>query len=419
MHKIEIEASERILILDGAMGTMIQPLKLKEEDFRNEELKDHSIELKGNNDLLNLTRPDVVRNIHLDYLQAGADIISTNTFGANRISQEDYALSAFVYKMNVEGAKLAREAAEQFSTQRKTNKPLFVAGSIGPTTKLASMSPDVNNPGFRAVNFDQLVEAYTEQATALIEGGVDMFLLETVTDTLNAKAALYALMNIFDRMQKQFPIMVSGTITDASGRILSGQTVEAFLISISHAPLLSVGLNCALGAKELRPYIEVLDKKCPFLVSTHPNAGLPNQFGSYDQSAEEFAELVSEFAGNGWVNIVGGCCGTTPQHIRAAAERLKQLKPRSKNNVPWKISKSASKETQEAIYSWASAVAPRMELKELMRLIAGIEDEKTHKLVSKKFDKERSFYHSEQVMLVNAHLLGRYRYLKAEGKWNG
>lgn len=417
MHRIEIEAEQRILILDGAMGTMIQPLNLQEEDFRNAELKHHSIELKGNNDLLNLTRPDVIKQIHLDYLQAGADIISTNTFGANCISQADYDLAEQVYAINLHGAQLAKEAIWEFTSAHSIRKPLFVAGSMGPTTKLASMSPDVNNPGFRAVNFDQLVEAYTAQAQALIQGGVDLFLLETVTDTLNAKAALFALMNIFDKLKKRFPIMVSGTITDASGRILSGQTVEAFLISISHAPLLSVGLNCALGAKELRPYVEVLNSKCPFLVSAHPNAGLPNQFGTYDQSAEEFADLVSEFASQGWVNIVGGCCGTTPLHIKVAAEKLKKLKPRTGMPPSAATKKQTSAELRHQIKTWEpNSSAPHFELKELINMVSHMEDEVTLRDLKSKFEQEKSFFHPEQVLLLNVHILGRYNYLKAEGK---
>jgi len=327
MARIETEAEQRILLLDGAMATMIQALGLKEEDFRNTSLSDHHIEVKGNNDLLNLTRPDIIKDIHRQYLNAGADILSTNTFGANSVSQTDFGVENLVYEINYQGATLAKEAVWEYKRNHNF-KPLFVAGSIGPTTKLASISPDVNNPGYRAVNFDQLVEAYTQQATALMKGGIDLFLLETITDTLNAKAALFALMRIFEKIGRQYPIMVSGTITDASGRILSGQTVEAFIISVSHAPILSIGLNCALGAKELRPYIEVLNRECPFMVSTHPNAGLPNQFGRYDQSPAEFAALVGEFASNGWLNIVGGCCGTTPQHIAAAANTIKNIPPR-------------------------------------------------------------------------------------------
>lgn len=417
MNRIEIEAVQRILILDGAMATMIQPLKLTEQDFRNGKLQNHPIEMKGNNDLLNLTRPEVIKNIHLDYLIAGADIVSTNTFGANRISQDDYAVSDLVFEINFEGAKLAKEAINEYKN-RNIHKPLFVAGAMGPTTKLASMSPDVNNAGFRAVNFDQLVQAYTEQANALIQGGIDLFLLETITDTLNAKAALFALMTIFEKIGKKYPIMVSGTITDASGRILSGQTIEAFLISISHAPLLSVGLNCVLGAKELRPYIETLSKECPFMVSTHPNAGLPNQFGNYDQSAEEFAELVGEFAYNGWINIVGGCCGTTPKHIKAAAERIKNIKPR---NFCGKSVKTKNQQietatrTINAFNEWTvSTTQPTFKLKEFMTLVSLIEDEQTFLTAKSKFDKEKQLYHSEQAMLLNAHMFGRYQYLRVE-----
>lgn len=419
MNRIEIEAEQRILILDGAMGTMIQPLKLTEQDFRIEKLQNHHIELKGNNDLLNLTRPDVIRNIHLDYLKAGADIISTNTFGANRISQDDYSLAGYVFEINFEGAKIAREAIREY--YRSNNpKPLFVAGAMGPTTKLASMSPDVNNPGFRAVNFDQLVEAYTEQANALIQGGIDLFLLETITDTLNAKAALFALTTIFEKIGKKYPIMVSGTITDASGRILSGQTIEAFLISISHAPVLSVGINCALGAKELRPYIQTLHKECPFLVSTHPNAGLPNQFGNYDQSADEFADLVTEFATNGWLNIVGGCCGTTPKHIKSAYDRIKNLQPRKINRNPAdpRIQKiMTDTRTVNTFNEWnVSTSQPTFKIKELMNLVSTIEDEQTFLIAKSKFDKEKQLYHSEQAMLLNAHLFGRYQYLRVENR---
>lgn len=419
MNKIEIEAANRILILDGAMGTMIQPLKLTEQDFRNRELQCHSIDLKGNNDLLNLTRPDVIKNIHLEYLNAGADIISTNTFGANRISQDDYAISDLVFEINIEGAKLAKEAIKEYQNNNNV-KALFVAGAMGPTTKLASMSPDVNNPGYRAIDFDQLVEAYTEQANALIQGGIDLFLLETITDTLNAKAALFALMTVFEKTAKKFPIMVSGTITDASGRILSGQTIEAFLISISHAPLLSVGLNCALGAKELRPYLETLHKKCTFMVSTHPNAGLPNQFGNYDQSSEEFASLVTEFANNGWLNIVGGCCGTTPKHIKAAAEKIQNIRPRSIYRKPLEAKIERTKtdaKTVEVLNEWTvSTSKPTFQLKEFMNLVSKIEDEQTFQTTKSKFEKEKKFYHHEQAMLLNAHLYGRYQYLKVENR---
>jgi len=419
MNRIEIEAEQRILILDGAMATMIQPLKLTEQDFRNEKLQNHPIELKGNNDLLNLTRPDVIKNIHLDYLIAGADIISTNTFGANRISQDDYAAEDFVFEINFEGAKLAKQAIEEYKNNN-SHKPLFVAGAMGPTTKVTSMSPDVNNPSFRAVNFDQLAEVYTEQANALIQGGVDLFLIETITDTLNAKAALFALMTIFEEIDKKYPIMVSGTITDASGRILSGQTIEAFLTSISHAPLFSVGLNCSLGAKELRPYIETLHKESPFLLSTHPNAGLPNQFGNYDQSADEFADLVKEFATNGWLNIVGGCCGTTPKHIKVAADRIKNIEPRNLYRKSVEV-RNQQKETDtmtiEIFNDWTvSTSQPTFKPEKFMTLVSSIEDEETFLTVKSKFDKEKHLYHSEQAMLLNAHLFGRYQYLREENR---
>lgn len=406
MHHIQTEAARRILLLDGAMATQIQPLQLTETDFRNPDLINHTIELKGNNDLLNITRPEVIRQIHLEYLEAGADIISTNTFGANRISQEDYKLADYVTAINVEGVKRAKEAVASY-LEKNPGKPLFIAGSMGPTTKLASLSPDVNNPGYRSVTFDQLAEAYTEQAMALIEGGVDLFLLETITDTLNAKAALFALMTIFETTGKAYPIMVSGTITDASGRILSGQTVEAFLVAVSHAPLLSVGLNCALGAKELRPYLEVLHKTSPFLVSTHPNAGLPNQFGSYDQSAAEFAVLVGEFAANGWLNIVGGCCGTTPAHIAAAAEAISNQKPRSMQLAV----KVKNKFRMEPVAAGKSNT-----MDELLALIAGIEEEATFYEVKQIAEATKGVYHPEQLMLIQARLFARYNYLRVENK---
>ena len=278
--KLQDILKQRILILDGAMGTMIQRHKLTEEDFRNEQLKDHPHPLKGNNDLLSITRPDIIKDIHRQYFAAGADIAETNTFGSTTVAQADYHLESLVYQINFQAARLAKEVAEEF-TKKEPHKPRFVAGSMGPTTKLASMSPDVNNPGYRAISFDQLVVAFKEQAKGLLDGGADMLLLETITDTLNAKAALFAIEELFEETGKQVPIMVSGTITDASGRILSGQTTEAFLISVSHVHLLSIGLNCALGAAALRPYLQVLNEKAPFFVSAHPNAGLPNEFGQY------------------------------------------------------------------------------------------------------------------------------------------
>nr|WP_314030365.1 homocysteine S-methyltransferase family protein [Xanthocytophaga flavus] len=415
MHPIEQELENRILILDGAMGTMIQPYGLSEADFRNASLEHHAIELKGNNDLLNVTRPDVIKEIHLHYLQAGADILSTNTFGANAISQEDYKTADLVYDINYQGAKIARETIKTYQENNRS-RPLFVAGAMGPTTKLASMSPDVNNAGFRSVTFDQLAAAYTEQAKALIDGGVDLFLLETITDTLNAKAALFALMQLFDEIGQKYPIMVSGTIADASGRILSGQTIEAFIISISHAPLLSVGLNCALGAKELRPYIQTLDKEAPFYVSTHPNAGLPNQFGGYDQSAEEFASLVYEFAKNGWLNIVGGCCGTTPQHIEALASKIKNLPPRQKPARRMQR-EGVTSHPKQGEYSGTSKSTNALSLQELLQKVSEAEDEQSFLQVKETFEQNKKQYHPEQAMLINAHIFGRYQYLRSANKF--
>jgi 5-methyltetrahydrofolate--homocysteine methyltransferase len=325
--KIEDILKERILVLDGAMGTMIQRQKLEEEDFRGERLKDHPHPLKGNNDLLSITRPDIIKEIHRQYFAAGSDIAETNTFGSTWVAQADYHLESLVYEINYQAAKIAKEVADEF-TAKEPGKPRFVAGSMGPTTKLASMSPDVNNPGYRAITFDQLVNAFKEQAKGLIDGGADMLLLETITDTLNVKAALFAIQELFEETGKQIPIMVSGTITDASGRILSGQTAEAFLISVSHVPLLSIGLNCALGAAALRPYLQVLNERSPFFVSAHPNAGLPNEFGHYDQTPEQMASEIEEYLKEGLVNIVGGCCGSTPDHIKKIAEAAKKYKPR-------------------------------------------------------------------------------------------
>ncbi len=319
---------ERILILDGAMGTMIQQHDLGEADFRNDRLTDHAKSLKGNNDLLSITRPDIILDIHRAYFEAGADIAETNTFSSTTIAQADYALEEWVYELNVESARLAKAAADEF-TALNPAKPRFVAGSIGPTNRTASLSPDVNDPGFRAITFDDLRKAYLQQAKALIEGGVDILLIETVFDTLNAKAALFAIDELFEELDMDYPVMLSGTITDASGRTLSGQTTEAFLISVEHFPLLSVGLNCALGAAQLRPYLQTLSEKAPFAVSAHPNAGLPNEFGAYDQSAAEMATEVKHFLEAGFLNIVGGCCGTTPVHIRAIADVASQFKPRT------------------------------------------------------------------------------------------
>ncbi len=319
---------ERILILDGAMGTMIQRYKLEEDDFRNESLKNHTKSLKGNNDLLSITRPDVILAIHKEYLEAGSDILETNTFSGTTIAQADYGLEHLVYDINYESAKLARQACDEY-TAKNPAKPRFVAGAMGPTNRTASISPDVNDPGFRGITFDELVKAYKQQALALLDGGSDILLVETVFDTLNAKAALYAIMELFEEHpDKEVPVMVSGTITDASGRTLSGQTTEAFLISMMHAPLLSIGLNCALGASAMRPYLQVLANKAPFFVSVYPNAGLPNEMGQYDETPSYMGTQVEEFMKEGLINILGGCCGTTPEHIKAMAELAAKYEPR-------------------------------------------------------------------------------------------
>ncbi|MEO9802597.1 MAG: homocysteine S-methyltransferase family protein [Reichenbachiella sp.] len=321
---------ERILVLDGAMGTMIQRYDLSEDDFRNDELKDHKIPLKGNNDLLSVTRPDVIKEIHAAYFEAGADIIETNTFGSTWVAQADYELEDWVYRINYESAKIAKEVAVEF-TSNNPDKPRFVAGSMGPTNRLASMSPNVNDPGYRAITFDQLLEAFGNQAKALLDGGADILLVETITDTLNSKAALMAIDQIAEERGIRIPIMVSGTITDASGRILSGQNTEAFLISVSHLDLLSIGLNCALGARELKPYLNTLSSKSDFNISAHPNAGLPNEFGEYDETPEDMVSQIKEFLDDGLINIIGGCCGTTPDHIKAIADLASNYPPRSKS----------------------------------------------------------------------------------------
>jgi 5-methyltetrahydrofolate--homocysteine methyltransferase len=321
------EIEKRILVLDGAMGTMIQQYRLSEADYRGERFSDYEHDLKGNNDLLSITQPAIIKEIHLEYLKAGADIIETNTFNSNRISLADYHMEDLAYELNFASAKLAKEAIVDFQLSTQ-GKPLFVAGSMGPTNKTASLSPDVNNPGYRAVSFDDLYNAYKEQATGLIDGGVDILLIETIFDTLNAKAAMMAVSDVQKEKGIKIPVMVSGTITDTSGRTLSGQTTEAFLNSVSHLDLLTVGLNCALGAKELRPYLEELSAKAPFYVSVYPNAGLPNQFGEYDETPEIMADHIHDFIGNGFANIIGGCCGTTPEHIRRFAEIAKKATPR-------------------------------------------------------------------------------------------
>ena len=325
--KIQDLLQERILVLDGAMGTMIQRYKLTENDFRGDVFIDHHKPLRGNNDLLSITRPDIIKEIHAAYFASGADIVETNTFSGNSIAQDDYEMAEHVYQINYQSAKIAKEVATEFTT-KEPNKPRFVAGSMGPTTKLASMSPDVNNPGFRAITFDQLVVAFKEQAEGLIDGGADLLLIETITDTLNAKAALFAIDTVYKERNIELPIMISGTITDASGRTLSGQTAEAFLISISHMPILSVGFNCALGAKDMRPYLVNVGKKTEAFVSAHPNAGLPNAFGEYDESPEQMGGFIEDFIKNGLVNIIGGCCGTTPEHIRKIADIAGKYPPR-------------------------------------------------------------------------------------------
>ncbi|HMY84009.1 MAG TPA: methionine synthase [Saprospiraceae bacterium] len=324
---------QRIMIIDGAMGTMIQQHKLTENDFRGTRFADVQKDIKGNNEVLSLIRPDIIEAIHKAYLEAGADIIETNTFSANAISQADYDMESLCYEMNLASARIARKAADE-QTSLTPDRPRFVAGAMGPTTKLASMSPDVNDPGFRALNYDELVAAYGEQARGLIDGGADILLIETITDTLNCKAALYAIDEIFEQRGILMPIMISGTITDQSGRTLSGQTVEAFYISVSHMPLLSIGLNCALGAKEMRPHIEELANISDCFISAYPNAGLPNEMGEYDQDAHEMGHLIRDFALSGFVNIVGGCCGTTPSHIRAMAEKMKSIPPRRLKEQP-------------------------------------------------------------------------------------
>ena len=325
IHKIEQLLMNRILVLDGAMGTMIQRYTLTEEDFRGEQFKNHTCDLKGNNDLLSITRPDIVKAIHKEYLDAGADIIETNTFSGTSIAQADYSLESSVYELNFKSAKIAKDVAIACST---SDKPRFVAGAIGPTNRTASISPDVDNPAFRHITFDQLKEAYTEQVNALIDGGVDLLLVETVFDTLNCKAALFAIEDVFESKGIRIPIMVSGTITDESGRTLSGQTAEAFLNSISHIPLLSVGFNCALGTKAMRPYVRELAKKAPFFVSAYPNAGLPNEMGEYDESPEAMGAQLEDFMQNALVNIVGGCCGTTAEHIAEFVRIAKKYKAR-------------------------------------------------------------------------------------------
>ncbi|HEV2441607.1 MAG TPA: homocysteine S-methyltransferase family protein, partial [Steroidobacteraceae bacterium] len=305
---------ERIVLLDGAMGTMVQQHRLDERGYRGERFRDHGRDLKGNNDILTLTRPDVIGGIHRAYLEAGSDIIETNTFNSNAVSQADYGMEALVPELNYRAARLARAAADEYA--KSAGRPAFVAGALGPTSRMCSLSPDVNDPGYRSTSFDDLAATYLDASRALLLGGVDLLLIETVIDTLNAKAAIYAALSLFDETGIEVPIMISGTITDASGRILSGQTAEAFWNSIRHARPLAVGLNCALGGRQLRPYIQELSAVADTRVCAYPNAGLPNAFGEYDEAPEETAEILREFASSGLVNILGGCCGTTPEHIR-------------------------------------------------------------------------------------------------------
>ncbi len=329
---IQSELEKRILILDGAMGTMIQHHKLDEFQFQGERFKDFPYNLKGNNELLSITQARIIKSIHEEYLKAGADIIETNTLNANSVSLSDYHMENMAYELNKASATIARECADKF-TNETPGKPRYVAGAIGPTNKTASMSPDVNDPGYRAVSFDDLVLAYTEQVKGLLDGGAELLLIETIFDTLNAKAALFAISEVFNELNRRIPVMVSGTITDASGRTLSGQTVEAFLNSVSHVDLLSIGLNCALGAKEMRPHIEEISKKTNFYVSAYPNAGLPNQFGQYDETPDQMAVYIADFAKSNFVNIVGGCCGTTPEHIKKFAEVVKNIPPRKLQQI--------------------------------------------------------------------------------------
>ncbi|MBQ5512494.1 MAG: homocysteine S-methyltransferase family protein, partial [Bacteroidales bacterium] len=322
---LQSQLASRVLLLDGAMGSLIQGYGLSEDDFTGERFKNITPQMKGNNDILNITKPQVIKDIHTRYLKAGCDIIETNTFNGTSISQADYNTQEFVYEMNFQGAKNAREMADKFSTE---DKPRFVAGSMGPTNKTASMSPDVNNPGYRAVTFDDMVEAYTEQVRGLLDGGVDIFLVETCFDTLNIKAALYAINQELEKRNiDKFPIMVSATIADKSGRTLAGQTVEALLYSVSHIDLLTIGLNCSFGARDLKPYLKILGERSVFRISAHPNAGLPNQFGQYDQTPEMMQEQIQEYLDEGLVNIIGGCCGTTPEHCAAMAKILSNAKP--------------------------------------------------------------------------------------------
>ena len=328
MKSIRECLKERILVIDGAMGTMIQRYKLGEKEYRGERFKDWHTDIKGNSDLLSITQPQIIEAIHKQYLEAGADIIETNTFTSTVIAQADYEMQSLAFEMNIAGAKCARKAADEY-TAKNPDKPRFVAGAIGPLNKTLSLSPDVNNPGYRAVTFDEVAAAYYEQVKGLVEGGVDVLLIETIFDTLNSKAAIYAIKKYFrETKTPELPIMISGTITDASGRTLSGQTLEAFYVSVMHAKPLSIGLNCALGAAEMRAHIEELSQIAACYTSAYPNAGLPNAMGEYDEQPEQTAHFIEEWAKEGFVNIVGGCCGTTPDHIKHIADHVKNFKPR-------------------------------------------------------------------------------------------
>jgi 5-methyltetrahydrofolate--homocysteine methyltransferase len=327
MKNISNQLRDRILVLDGAMGTMLQEYDFSEEDFRGKRFKDYPSSLKGNNDLLSITQPEAIAEIHSKYFQAGADIVETNTFSGTTIAMSDYNMENLVYELNYESAKIAKRVADEF-TKVNPEKPRFVAGSIGPTNKTASLSPDVNKPEYRAITFNELRIAYKQQVEALIDGGSDILLVETVFDTLNAKAALFAIEEVKEERNSSIPVMVSGTITDASGRTLSGQTVEAFLTSISHISLLSVGFNCALGAEQLKPYLQRLSNATNFYTSAHPNAGLPNAFGEYDQTSKQMQQFIEDYLQDGLINIIGGCCGTSPAHIKAIADVAQDYKPR-------------------------------------------------------------------------------------------
>ncbi len=326
---IQETLKKRILVIDGAMGTMIQRHKLTEEDYRGTRFANWHCDVKGNNDLLCITQPAIITGIHLQYLEAGADIIETNTFSSTSIAMADYDMQALAYELNVAAAKCVRDAIDQYKSKHPNTTEKYIAGSIGPLNKTLSLSPDVNNPGYRAVTFDEVVAAYTEQIKGLVDGGVDVLLVETIFDTLNAKAAIFAIKEFFRKLGKpELPIMISGTITDASGRTLSGQTLEAFYTSVAHAKPLSVGLNCALGAQEMRSHIEELAQIASCYTSAYPNAGLPNAMGQYDEAPHQTGHFIEEWAKNKFVNIVGGCCGTTPEHIKHMADNVRNLTPR-------------------------------------------------------------------------------------------